>query len=658
MRLRLTLILLVCNLAAAGVLLYLTQREGPQTPAEAEPMLPGASAIRQLEIRYPARDQRRMFALQEGRWQLAEPVEWWANRSAILPILAQLESLEAIARIPLDDLSRTNSSPASYGLAPPAIEVTFTPRDGEPVTLGIGENTSMGGRLYVLEPGGEAIAVVDAGLLDALDRPLRDFIDPALFDLDFFEIDSLGIQVNQQRTTLEKTEEGWAFATPLVAPADGEVVEALIGSLLGLQVGHLQSPEDTRPQVTGLDNPFLRLTLQAGDELRILVLGAEVPAAQLPEETPALRYARLEGASAPPTVFTLPADGFEIFRQAQELLRERRFWQFDPEAVTSARIDQNALGITLQKLEETEPGEAAAWQVLDRSAGSGVEPQPAEPELVDRWLRELSQLEAYRFVSDAPGPSDEADWGLADPRATITLETAEGTSRLVLGERAPGPPAFLYAKLADERFVYGVPPSSLLLAQANPLKFRDRTLYSLPESAELAQIRVFAANSPERILTLEPASEAGVWNAVGETLEETAREAAGELAGLLSSPEVQTYLNSRFTEPAEHAWAYRIEIDARLPGGEGGTVRTNRLWLTNRISGTQQIGGTRDPAGTFLLTQRMIDALTPLTFERRLRELPDTGQEVNDADVRPPNPRNEPSIAPLPAADGEAQTDG
>lgn len=636
MRFRLTIALALANLLAGGVLLFLIYQDDVEPAPAAAPMLPGASQIQRMEIIYNASGQRRVIEQSGKRWRLEEPVAWWANLSAVQPILAALESLTASARIPLEDLEQTGSGLGIYGLNPPKIELTFTPRQGEPVTVGIGETTTMGQRLYVLEPGGEAVAVVDQALLDALDRPVDDFIDAQLFDLDFFEITSLGIQDEQRRTLLEKTEDGWRFATPLVASADGAVVDALLGRLLGLQLVDILPQAEVRPELTGLDNPYLRLTLQADNDLRNLVIGRRVAQAANGENAgPPLRYARLEGASAPVTVFLLPADDFEIFRQAGEFLRERRFWRFDIDNVTTARIDQAELGLTLQRLEEASPGEPPAWQVIDRSPGSTVEPRPADLQTVREWLGRLAAVEAYRFVSDAPGPSDEQEWGLTDPRATISIETPEGTSTLLIGNRASGPPPYIYAQIEGERFVYGVPPVTLLAAQANPLIFRDRTLYALPESAEIQAIRIYAVDAAEPLLVLTASREG--WDS-SVPLSEREREAADTLATQLRSPEVRSYLHSEMVEPSEHPWAFRIEVDARLPGG-GGSLRTQRLWLTKRLGGTQQIGASEEPRATFVLDQALIDALTPFTFEDRLRSLPESPQAVLEQPVRrPPTP--------------------
>ncbi len=653
-RLQFTLLLLVANLLAVGVYLYLSGSRTEQSTAAPTPLLPQASNLTRLEIR-PHQGPAIVLQARRQGWFLEEPFRWWANDAGLRPILLALERLEALARISNADLAATGATLADYGLQPPLLKVTVQSIEGPPETLAIGSSTSLGRRLYVLPPDGQGIAVVPEDLLIILERPLGELIDPSVFDLEFFEVDGLTVQVDQQRTTLRKSIDGWAFETPVSAAANQEITEAVLGSLISLRATDWFRPEQLTNAQTGLESPRLRITLQAGDRLRSLTVGAEMP---LPTEAAAHRFARLEGTGAPETLFTLPSRELQWLESAQEFLRERRFWKFDPLAVTTAQIDQGSLSVTLQKLEDNQPGDASAWQIVEPRPGEASAVRPADTHLTIQWLQRLANLEAFRFVSDAPGPSDEREWGLTNPLARIRLEVAGKTSTLLIGARSSATPPFYYAKLEDQRFVYGLPPGILAEAQASPLRFRQRLLFTPPRGAMLTRIDLIPIGDNRPQWRLERDGDQWAASLTPTPLSERQKSAAAALATLLPRWQVANYLGNQRVEPIDAPWVYRLEATFTTPGiagpasggngGAGGSstdaavppreAETFRLWLTERLGGTRQIGGSDQPAATFLLTTEAIDALTPFLLEANLPPVPQQPSEITPSEPRPSPP--------------------
>ena len=107
-----------------------------------------------------------------------------------------------------------------------------------------------------------------------------------------------------------------------------------------------------------------------------------------------------------------------------------------------------------------------------RADGWEIDGRPAEPATADA-LRDLCDALVRLRAVDAFRPRDRATYGLDRPRGTITLHTARGTRRLVLGDLNAAGSAVYARRDADPRVMQ---VGTQLLSQLERVLYhRDRS---------------------------------------------------------------------------------------------------------------------------------------------------------------------------------------
>ncbi len=117
------------------------------------------------------------LVLRDGLWHLADPLQAQADESLVRRALSELDPLTA-ERV----LEGTKDKPlvlAEFGLDPPRGIVTVTTKEGQTVTVWLGDPTPVEDRRYATLPGSPKIFVVSHGLFDELNRPAAAFAAPA-----------------------------------------------------------------------------------------------------------------------------------------------------------------------------------------------------------------------------------------------------------------------------------------------------------------------------------------------------------------------------------------------------------------------------------------------------------------------------------------------
>jgi len=642
MRWKTTIVLLLLNAVAFYYIYYLENREDPrQAMRDSRALvLPAMGDVIKLTLTSIAENgdrSTRVLVRDRQGWELLEPVKWPANENAVQKILTQLQFLERDTRIPLSDIRKSGQSLADFGLSPARFQLTLGTLDGDEIQLEIGAPTQMGQRLYVLAPSGDEVLVVGNQLLNAIGAPLSELRSQRIFDIPVFELQNLTIKTNTQRIRLVKGSSGWAFETPVPAKADDQLVQNALALIVGQRVVKLLVPGSVTAELTGLATPSLRVTLGGSNRRQTLMLGGEVP--DLPENAPSQRYARLENGSDDSTIFTVLAAPFERLTRAQEDLREREILRFIPASVTALEIERAGKTLTLQKLESTNPDDPPAWQSVSSSPNGEVRTESAATGLVERLIRELSELEAVAFVSDAPAPSDLTNWGLTDPVAKVTVRAEEDWT-LLLGnniqasdEGNPPPwanPRNLYAKTVAKPSVYAVDLRILGALRADSLAYRNRTLASLPTGARIQSITITDLRGDQVLVEEKIDPQAETW-ATQLSEDNPDRPDILTVIDTLKDFRVKDYLLPQFKELPDLPWRYRLDAEIILPGGDGAS-ETRRYFFTLR-DGVRQVGGSPQQNVTFLLNQTLIDALFALTLRKNPPNVPTSPQEVIDASV-------------------------
>ncbi|MGA2052161.1 MAG: DUF4340 domain-containing protein [Opitutales bacterium] len=672
MRLKLTLVLFLANVAVFFVLWRLDRQVEPSI-VPSGPLSSDMTDLDRVQIsgRLLTDGDRVLVRDRAGNWQITAPVVWPANNFAVQNLVNQLQFLEQEASFPADQLSTSGQTLADYGLADPGLVLTLGAGNHTEKLL-VGAPTQLGARLYVMNPDDHLIRVVPQELLKDLALPLADLRNERIFSLPYFEITGLSVRgapasdgsepgavappaggqgLGAPKVTLLKADDQWRMDTPVQCPADTLLVNGIVAQLDALTVTDFLAPAQQDAARQGLTNPSMRVTLTGGTS-QTLLLGQRVPPAPDAPNAPAQYYAQLEPVPGEPanatTVFTVAAGPFEILQNAQESLRERKFLDFDPAAVSALEVQFGNTSVRIQK------SESGDWQILPAL-------DPADAALLQELLDNLQKLEAVNFASDAPSQDDLHSFGLDDPQRVVTLQI-KGTPQPLtfsLGINQNVSPMRYYIQVAGSPFVYEIGPAVLGWLRTDPLYYRDRTLESLPAAAQVESLQLTDLASNQTVFDFALDAQNTTWDALLAKQPAPVHDGVLALEKAVGNFTVASYLQANFTgnyslDPQTPTpWRYRLDAGIRLPGAAQGSA-ASPLWVcyfTERLGGLMQIGGTPQPPMIFTLPQSLIDALYGLTLAVTPPPPVEKGlQELN----QPIDARNPP--APAPAAGNTTTT--
>lgn len=639
MRWKFTVILLLLNIVAAWYLYHVESGNDLQGRLErhSRDIVPAMNNIDQLTIELRGDNgqmQRRVLARQRERWELLEPVRWPANENAVQNILTQLDFLSEQVAIPLADIERSGQSLADFGLSDPRVIIRYRTIDGKEGEVKLGAPTKMGRRLYLLPPAGQEILVVQEELLNAVAMPLSSLRELRIFDIPPFEIQSLAVQAGEQRIRLVKTANNWRFETPVSAPASNDLVENTLNMLYGQQALSLLSESSVNPDLVGLRNPRMRISLGGNNRRQTLLLGAPVPASELPAGSPAQAYARIDDSQSQGTVFTVMEAPFEFLRQAPDQLRERNFMHLDVSKVNSVQIQRGGQSLNLQKLEPSKDNDAITWQAIVGGGSAMVRNEAVSTTEVQKLLSVIGEINAMEFISDSPVASALSDWGLDEPVAQVRIRGLDGIdTTLLLGKNIPEQPYLIYAKTRDSNTVYAVEARILGALQTSPLAYRNRQLDPLPQGARVVGLKIVDLTDESTLYNKQIDPQTQTWPESLADADEQERAAVLGLLGAAQNFTVRDYLSEGTAAPEAMPWRYLLEVSIQTPASDDAApAQQTRTYLFTERQGLTQIGASQAADLTFTLPETLLKSLTPLTLEAHPPQLPAvTPEQVRDA---------------------------
>lgn len=645
MRTKVTLILLLLNVALLAVIIYARREMKADIElARLSKRVLGNEAvgITSLEITSAGLDRKILLerAGDNAPWGLKAPINWPANDFAVRRIIHELEFLETETSFPVADLEKNGQSLADYGLNPSRLTLTFTRLSATagasaPATrLEIGDTTKVGNRLYVLSPDRKLVHVVGRSLADSLIVGMNELRTDTLFTIPVFEARSLGLQntAPAPRVRLRRDGARWAFEAPIVARAAKASAEVVVNGLNRLRA--LEFIPDPPATDTGLDKPALRVTLEGTNRRETLLVGNPCPAAPVfkKDSAPAsLFYARMEDR-AQVFVTSIPDNLLEMLHLAQEKLRDTRVLDFDPAAVT---------GISLAAAGQAEPlqlrrDDTAGWRIV---RGAGAPELPADAKLVDNLLQRLVLLNATPhagkdspFLRDAPSDAEVESYGFNLPQREIVLTLPAPASgpgagvparvTLQLGVSAANGGA-VQARVTGQPSIYAVAADTLGDFPVAASLYRDRTLRTLPEGARITGLTLAPATDAGPPLVALKLAEGQSWDdaLAGET--EARRAAVKTVLAGLATLRAKQFVNDQFTEttlvdgrPAP--WKYTLEATLALGGAaDSPQSGVTTLQLAERSGGGTQLAGSKEFGVVFAIEQSLLDALWTLTYGDR-----------------------------------------
>ena len=219
-----------------------------------------------------------------------------ADAKAVDDLLFGVDSLEAAAFVadPVRNL-------ASYGLAPPSIEVAFTQRGEEkPAVLLIGDHTT-DGTVYVKAEQSDQVTRVERALIDKIALGAAWLRDKQVLNFHIDDATRLTLSHGEESLTCQRLGINWRLTAPVKEEANNAEVNAIIYELDDLMAAaYGQNEPALTDAVTGFSTPQIQITVELRNQ-KVYTLQVGNPV-----EASGHFYARLQ--HEPDLIFLLNAE--------------------------------------------------------------------------------------------------------------------------------------------------------------------------------------------------------------------------------------------------------------------------------------------------------------------------------------------------------------
>jgi hypothetical protein len=440
---RTTVILLVVA-AALGSYYYLGEMKGGAKRKEAKETSALVFPLKDSEvtgIRTVRGADTLVIRRAGGDWELVKPVEAAADGGVVSSAVMSL--VEARREETLEG-GATNL--ASYGLQPPALEVTVSgPAGSAARTLRLGDYNPTQSFAYAAWPDSNQVMLVSASARRAIDKSASEFRDRSVMSCEPADVRRVVIRRPEwpRDLVLEQAGGRWREPSPSAFRADKVTVETLLGTLGSTRVMDFvnENPADLAPY--GLDRPRVTLRVESGKDPagKVLLLGAQDPAR-------GGHFARREGK---PAVLMLPDDAL-VKSLAKDPAEYRAPGVVDFDQAAAKRIvlasADSSWTLVREELKEDTAGPGYAWKRKDNGA-------KLDNGKVNDLLWEMKRVRYAGVVSE--NAADPGACGFKPPHLAVTVfgEGEVELARFLLGGAREGHDQ-LYAMNGEEPVLYAI----------------------------------------------------------------------------------------------------------------------------------------------------------------------------------------------------------
>ena len=190
----------------------------------------------------------------DDTWDLKTPIQTKADAQAIDDLVFGVDSLKAVEFV--TDIA-TNLG--LYGLAPPAMQVSFTQRGEEnPAVLLIGNRKD--DAVYVKSGDSSQVSLVNGALIDNIANGVAWLRDKQILNFGIDDINRFALKYDDVSLTCQRLGTNWRLTVPVQEDANNAKINAILYELDDLRVEKfLQDAPDTTK--IGLKPPRMQLSL-------------------------------------------------------------------------------------------------------------------------------------------------------------------------------------------------------------------------------------------------------------------------------------------------------------------------------------------------------------------------------------------------------------
>jgi hypothetical protein len=401
-----TLIVVAVALALGAFVYFYDSKHNYTPPSEEASWKPAftlkSSDISGLTIANSSNPDKISFAKQGSDWEITQPVQTDADQSAISGIVSDIAS---------DKIERSftpTGGLATYGLDHPAVTLDFAIK-GAQHSLQLGGKDFSNSLVYAIVDGSKQVAMIPASLLDETNKPLLQFRDRDVLELNGADISALTLDNASGKISLTKDPSGWEITAPRPVGADDSSVDALVASVNTAKFSGVESETaaDTTKDAAkyGLAHPVITLdviTAKSKQPFQLLIGKGTT------KDTQDNYYARDESRRM---IFQVDSALYTALDKKLFDLRDKAIVHIVPADLTSIEV-KNANGLM-----ECTQGKSNQW--------TGVQPVANKGKTIQSW-KLLDPLENTRATAIYDSPSAAILRELARPAIVVTLTDKSG----------------------------------------------------------------------------------------------------------------------------------------------------------------------------------------------------------------------------------------
>ena len=273
-----------------------------------------------------------------------------------------------------------------------------------------------------------------------------------------------------QSLTLTKNADGiWQLTAPLTADADPPKINEMLQDLLEKKVKQTLEAEDFAQY--GLQPPNIRIELWTTGEgpVKTFLIGDKT-----------VNYSVYAKEQSEPHIFLIESSALDDFTKSPSDLRDRHVFKFSPAEVTTLRLQvADQPEIRCQRKVASNPdgiGGASEWEMIQPVRAK------ADARVVDEIVSALEGLKVVVFEAD--GGYNPANYGLAQPRITVALQSAadDQIQELQIGSDA-GTSGRIYVARSEHRAVYAVNKEIYTKLNRTVFDLRDKRVIDFQRTA-------------------------------------------------------------------------------------------------------------------------------------------------------------------------------
>ena len=198
--------------------------------------------VKQIDIKRRTGESTTVKFNDSGRWQITSPQALDADAGAVAAITSASANLNAERVV---DENATDL--ASYGLAPPLLEVDITTKDAKTNKLLLGENTPAGNGVYAKLDGDPRLFTTGSFNKSTFDKVAKDLRDKRLLKFDQEKISRIEYTAKKQTFEFGKTgANDWQIVKPKPMRVDASLMEGLVIKLKAASMDTSGAEEDAK----------------------------------------------------------------------------------------------------------------------------------------------------------------------------------------------------------------------------------------------------------------------------------------------------------------------------------------------------------------------------------------------------------------------------